>query len=154
MVRYHHRCARRPAGAEPTSAAPVTIEYRAPTVGLEDKVFTIGSVLNDAKFETVKEELGKHFATQSWSDGADAAAAFETLTQPVYDEPAEPDIPERYIAADGGKSKEDPAYKVKLMRYKMLISKYSRNHDEWTKRVKNWKNNRSRVFAIVLQHDF
>ena len=100
----------------------------------------------------VKEELGKHFATHSWSDGADAATAFETLTQPVYDEPAEPDIPERYIAVDGGKSEEEPAYEVKLMRYKIQISKYARNRDEWTKSVKNWKNNRSRMFAIVLQH--
>ena len=96
MVRYHHRRLRRPAAAEPTAAAPVMTEYQAPTVGLEDKVFTIGSALDAAKFETVKEELGKHFATQSWSDGADAAAAFETLTQPVYNEPAEPDISERY----------------------------------------------------------
>ena len=150
MVRYHHSCARQPAATEPTASAPVTTEYRAPTVGLEDKVFTIGSVLDSAKFETVKEELGKHFATQSWSDGADAVAAFETLTQPVYNEPAEPDIPERYITADGGKSKEDPAYEVKLMRYKMKISKYARNNDEWNKSVKNWKNNRSQMLAIVL----
>ena len=116
MVRYHHRRAMRPAAAEPTASAPFTTEYRAPTVGLEDKVFTIGSALDAAKFGTVKEELGRHFATQSWSDGGDAAAAFKTLTQPVYNESAEPDIPERYIAAEGGKSKEDPAYEVKLMR--------------------------------------
>ena len=121
-MRYHHRRARRPAAAEPTAADSVTTEYQVPTVGLEDKVFTIGSALDTAKFETVKEELGKHFAPQSWSDGADAAVAFKTLAQPVYDEPAKPDIPERYIAADGGKSKEDLAYEVKLMRYKMQIS--------------------------------
>ena len=70
----------------------------------------------------------------------------------MHDEPADPDIPERYIAADGGKSEEDPAYEVKLMRYKIQISKYARNHDEWTKSVKNWKNNRSWMFTIVLQH--
>ena len=116
---------RRPAAAEPTAAAPVTTEYRASFIGLEDKVFTIGSALDAAKFETVKEELGKHFATQYWSDGANATAASKTLTQPVYDELAEPDIPERYIAADGGKFEEDPAYEVKLMRYKMQISKYA-----------------------------
>ena len=83
MVRYHHRRARRPAAAEPTAAAPVTTEYRAPTVGLEDKVFRIGRALDAAKFETVREKLGKHFATQSWSDGADAAAAIKTITQHV-----------------------------------------------------------------------
>ena len=48
---------------------------RAPTVGLEDNVFMIGSTLDAAKSETVKEELGKHLATQSWSDGANAKMA-------------------------------------------------------------------------------
>ena len=60
---------------------------------MEDKIFTIGTTADTAKFEVVKEELGKHFATQSWSDGADAAMAFESLTEPSYDEPEEPDIP-------------------------------------------------------------
>ena len=149
MGRYQYRRGRRPAAVEPATKAPVTKEYQAPTVGLEGKAFSIGSTLDAAKFEMVKEELGKHFATQSWSDGADAAAAFETLTQPSYDEPEEPDIPERFIS---GTSDADPAYEVNLMRYKMQISKYARNHDKWTKNVKNWKNNRSRMFAIVLQH--
>ena len=67
MVKYTHRRDRQPAAAEPATKTPVTTEYRAPTVGLEDNVFTIGSA---AKFETVKEELGKHFGTQSWNDGA------------------------------------------------------------------------------------
>ena len=68
-------------------------EYRAPTVGLEDKIFTVGTTADAAKFEMVKEELGKHFTTQPWSDGADAPMAFETLTEPSYLEPREPDIP-------------------------------------------------------------
>ena len=34
----------------------------------------------------------------------------------------------------------------------MQLSMYTRNQDEWSKNVKNWKNNRSRMFAIVLQH--
>ena len=59
-------------------------EYRAPTVELEDKIFTVGTTADAAKFEMVKEELGKHFATQPWSAGADAAMAFETLTEPSY----------------------------------------------------------------------
>ena len=62
----HYNCQdRQPAAAEPALKTPITTEYRAPTVGLEDKIFTIGSTMNAAKFETVKEELGKHFATQS-----------------------------------------------------------------------------------------
>ena len=34
----------------------------------------------------------------------------------------------------------------------MRITKYSKAHEEWTKSEKNWKNNRSCTFAIVLQH--
>eukprot|EP00957_Ditylum_brightwellii_P087862 6690941-Ditylum_brightwellii.AAC.1 len=34
----------------------------------------------------------------------------------------------------------------------MQISKYGREIDKWSKNVKNWKNNHSCMFAIVLQH--
>ena len=93
MGRYQHRRARRTAATPP---APSATEYREPTVGLEDQVFTIGSTKDAAKFELVREEMCKHSSTQSWSDGADSAMAFETLTEPMYDEPAEPVIPERF----------------------------------------------------------
>ena len=64
MPRYQNRRARRSAPqAEPTVKAPDTNTFRAPTVGLEDKIFTIGTTADAAKFEVVKEELGKHFAT-------------------------------------------------------------------------------------------
>ena len=68
-ARYQHQCARRSVAAEPATKAPVTKEYLAPTIGLEDKAFMIGSTMYAVRFEVVKEELGKHFATQSWSDG-------------------------------------------------------------------------------------
>ena len=63
MPRYQNRRARRSAPqAEPAVKAD-TNEFRAPTVGLEDKIFTIGTTADAAKFGVVKEELGKHFAT-------------------------------------------------------------------------------------------
>ena len=64
MGRYQYRRARRPAATEP-APAPSATDYREPTVRLEDQVFTIGSTKDTAKFELVKEELGKHFATKS-----------------------------------------------------------------------------------------
>ena len=106
-------------------------EYLAPTVGLEDKIFTVGTTADAAKYEMVKEELGKHFATQPWSDGADVAMAFVTLTEPSYLEPHEPDIPTKFIVGNDDVSTIDPEYEVKLTRYKMQISKYGREHDEW-----------------------
>ena len=50
---YQHRRARRPAATDP-APAPSPSEYQAPTVGLEDQVFTIGSTKDAAKFELVK----------------------------------------------------------------------------------------------------
>ena len=135
MGRYQHLSARRPAATEPATA-PSATEYRAPTVGLEDQVFTIGSTKDAAKFELVKEELGKHFAIQSWSDVADAAMAFETLTEPMYDEPTEPVIPERFYKYKDN-SVEDPEYEIKFLRYRMKLSIYTRNHEDFSKNVKN-----------------
>ena len=130
MARY--RNCRAQQGATEPAAKAVATQYRAPTAGLEDKVFTIGSTLDAAKFETVKEELGKHFATQSWSDGADAAAAFENLTETMYEEPMEPDVPKKRIGEE-----ENPDYDVELLRYKMRITQYTTAHGEWTKSLKN-----------------
>ena len=105
-----------------------------------------------AKLEMVKEELGKYFAAQPWSEGADTMMAFESLAEPSYLEPWEPDILVKFVIGADDKSKEDPEYEVKLLRYKMQISKYGRDLDEWSKNVKNWKNNCSHMFAIVFQH--
>ena len=38
------------------------------------------------------------------------------------------------------------------MRYRIHTTKYARCDDEYAKLVKNWKNNCSRMFAIILQH--
>ena len=107
MGRYQHRRARRPAATAPAADPSAATEYQAPSVGLADQVFTIGSTKYAAKFELVKEELGKHFATQSWIDGADAAMEFETLTERMCNEPSEPVIPERFYNYKD-KSVEDP----------------------------------------------
>eukprot|EP00957_Ditylum_brightwellii_P112283 8560998-Ditylum_brightwellii.AAC.1 len=75
-----------------------------------------------------------------------------TLTEPTYPEPQEPDISAKFIIDADDVSTQDPEYKVKLMCYKMQISKYVRVVDEWLKSIKNWKNNCSCMFVIVLQH--
>ena len=103
-----------------TSATKSMTEYRAPTVGLEDQVFTFVKLKDAAKFEVVKEELGKHFSTQTWNNVSDAARSFAALKEPVYIEPNEPPLPTRLIHntnMDGTiKTKEDPEYKSKYQR--------------------------------------
>lgn len=115
MPRYQNWRARRPAAhAGPVAKALDTNEYRSPAVGLEDKIFTISTTANAAQFEVVKEELGKHFATKPWSCWAGAAIVFETLTEPSYNDPKEPDFPIKMIS-NGDKKTEDPEYEAKLM---------------------------------------
>ena len=113
-----------------------TNEFRAPTVGLEDKIFTIGTTADAAKFEVVKEELGKHFATQPWSDGADAVMAFESLTEPSYDEPEEPDFPLKMVDYIGDKKVEDHEYELKLIWNRIHAIKYARCDNEYPQNVK------------------
>ena len=125
--------------AEPATKVPDTNAFRAPTVGLEDMIFTIGTSADAAKFEVVKEELGKHFATQSWNDGVDAAQAFDKLIEPSYEQPEEPEFPSKMVLDAEGKSTgvEDPEYDAKVARYRMRVTKYSRCDAEYEKLVKN-----------------
>ena len=85
---YH---AKKPAAAEASDNTSTT-DYRAPTFGLEDQFFTFGKAKYAAKFEVVKEELGKQFSTQTWNDGDDSARAFETSKDPVYIDPTDPPL--------------------------------------------------------------
>ena len=66
-----------------TSDTKITTEYRSPTVGLEDQFFTFGKTKDAAKFEVVKEELGKNFSNQTCSKLSDATRAFETSKESV-----------------------------------------------------------------------
>ena len=133
-----------------------TTDYRAPTIGLEDQFFTFGKTKGAAKFEFVKEELGKHFATQTWNNGADAARSFETSKEPVYIEPNEPPLPTRFIHNNNTdctiKTDEDTEYEGKSQQYNMLTNMFAADYREWKYNVKYWKVNKYRMFAILLQH--
>ena len=129
MTRYQNCRSRRPVPqAEPATKILDTNAFRAPTVGLENMMFTLGTTADAAKFEVVKEELGKNISTQSWSDGVDAAMAFDTLKEPSYREPEEPEFPLKMIDGVGDQKVEDPEYEVKLIQYRIRAQKYAR----WT----------------------
>ena len=156
---------RQPAAAASANTT-ITNECCEPTAGLEDMVFTIGKTKDFARFEVIKEELGKYFATQSWSDAADAARTFEVLVEPVYTEPTELDLSKRILtavkvtntSADGVVTKTiapgevDTEYDSKAHRYCMPISRYSCEHDKWKSSVRHLEENKSRIFVILLQY--
>ena len=123
---------------------------------MDDQIFTFGKKKYAAKFEVVKEEQGKNFPTQTWNNGSDAARAFDTSKEPVYIKPNEPPLPTRFVKNMNMdvtiRSKEVPEYESKSQRYTILTSMFATDHREWKDIVKNWKANKSRMFAILLQH--
>ena len=50
------------------------------------------------------------------------------------------------------RSEEDPEYKSKAHRCKMLTTIFATDHREWKDNVKYWKANKSRMFAILIHH--
>ena len=104
----------------------------------------------------MKEELGKHFSTQTCNNRSDASRAFDASKEPVYIEPNEPPLPTRFIHNTNTditiKTKEDPEYESKSQRYNMLTTIFATDHIDWKFNAKHWKANKSRMFAILLQH--
>ena len=110
-------------------------------------VFTIGTSKDAFRFEVVNKELGKQLATQSWSDGVDAERAFKIFEEPIYNKPTEPELLLRLLKQEPvigtygvvveSPQVEDPEYKSKSHRYRIHISMYSRDHDEWKRSVKH-----------------
>ena len=68
----------------PKQGAPKSgSSFKAPTVGLESAVFSIGSTRNAAAFEETKSKLSRYVGTQSWRGSALAALAIEKLAVPL-----------------------------------------------------------------------
>ena len=49
-------------------------------------------------------------------------------------------------------TKEYPEYESKSQRYKMLTTMFATDNREWKDNVEHWKENKSRMFAILIQH--
>ena len=69
--------------------------FQAPTKGLEDKVFTMGTVEAAATFDEVREQLARHIAQQSWAGAGRAGKAFDEMQWPPSTAPARPLLPMR-----------------------------------------------------------
>ena len=78
------------------------------------------------------------------------------MKEPVYIDPTEPTLTTRFVKntnTDGTiRSEEYPEYISKAQRYRMLTTMFATDHRKWKDNVKHWKANKSRMFAILLQH--
>merc|ERR1711966_54000 len=74
-----------------------TMEFTAPTSGLEDVFFTWGTAKDAAKFEDTVSKLARHVGTSPWPQSLVASKAMSTLKSPEFEEP---EIPTREYWAD------------------------------------------------------
>ena len=74
-----------------------TVNFTAPTSGLEDVFFTWGTAKDAAKFEDTVSKLARHVGTSPWPQSSVASKAMTTLKSPEFEEPS---IPTREYWAD------------------------------------------------------
>ena len=119
-------------GARQANEKKLLAPFRAPTVGMEETFFTIGSTRDAAKFEETKLKLSRYIQANWKEGGADIGRALEDLIVPDYEEPMDP-------------TPEQEASKVFMVKWEGLYKAYKRNKDQWNENVK-------KAYALVLMH--
>ena len=100
MGKKNKRRQRNTAGAGSSGSAGTT-KFTAPTSGLEDMYFTLGTAKNAAKFEDTVSKLARHVGTLPWPQSLVAPKAISTLQTPEF---VEPMIPTQEYLADPGRT--------------------------------------------------
>ena len=117
--------------SQPESAAA---KFKSTIIGLEHKVFTIGTAKDAAAFEETKTSIARYVGTQSWRGSAAASSALETLTEPSIILKVRPKLEKE---GDIELFKLDTAIWLEDMKEHRVESTA-------------WKENKSRMYNIVL----
>ena len=170
MAKPHRRGrgARR-SGASSTNSNPSIDSsggYKAPTAGYEDVLYAHGTTKAAALFVTVNTKLARYVSVQSWGGATIAGQAMEklvelTLIEPTRPSPTkefkniergqvpDPDNEGQMIAGDVSvtRTRDVP---VTLLKGQMDINMI--HYKVWLEETRQWKNNRARLYALILQH--
>jgi predicted Fe-S protein YdhL (DUF1289 family) len=104
-------------------------EFKAPTSGLEDKVFKVGDAKDAADFADVKKAIGRYCGVNFKSGGNMAQQAIEKLVEPTIEDPKDP---------PSGDKKAELIWQFDL--------------EEALKKKKAWKDAKERAYQLVLSH--
>ena len=110
-------------GGQDNPAKKLLAPCLAPTVGMEEIFFTIGSTMDAAKFKVTKLKLSRYIHA-NWKEGrADVGRALKDLMAPDYKEPMDP-------------TPEQEANRVFMIKWEGVYKAYKRNKDQWDENVK------------------
>ena len=128
--------------------------------------FTYGTNEAAAGYEKVLANIVRHVAVQGWTGGDKACVALETGVEPVLVKPTPPPIPQpKYIKkelkpqSDGTEKEVDTLVELteiefwtKKEEYYLAKTEYDNDVKDYRANKKNWEENKSRMFNLVLQH--
>ena len=140
--------------------------YKAPTTGYEDVLYAHGTTKAAALFVTVNTKLARYVSVQSWGGATIAGQAMEKLAEPTLIEPTRPSLREEFENAERGPvpDPDNPGQtiegditmtrtrEVPDTRMKSLMDIYMIHYKVWLEETRQWKNNRARLYALILQH--
>jgi hypothetical protein len=170
MAKPHRRVrgARR-SGASSTNSNPPMVSsggYEAPTAGYEDVLYAHGTTKAAALIVTVNMKLARYVSVQSWGGATIAGQAMEKLAEPTLIEPARPSPTEEYENIEKGQV-PDPDNEGQSIEGNVSVTRtrdvpdslikaqmdiYMIHYKHWLEETRQWKNNRARLYALILQH--
>ena len=138
----------------------------APTSGLENVTFSLGTTRDTARFKDTLDKLAKHVGTWHVYEAANAAKAMKYMAEPVFMHPVRPQrnyyefltdqkISDRETMVKTSdqfnygqlntKFVDDAEWKLDLDLFLVVQKKYDKYQDAWIE-------NRDRTYNLVLQH--
>eukprot|EP00956_Cyclotella_meneghiniana_P026461 scaffold57247_cov37-Cyclotella_meneghiniana.AAC.7 len=120
------------------ATAPKQEKYKAPTPGLEQLVFTIGTAEDATNFTKVKDALAEYIGgSGKYKYGTEYAVnAVNDLVEPTFVEPADP-IP-----------KSDPPTVAEIKAHKRWDEEFA----QYLANERAWKDVKVKIFQLILQH--
>ena len=140
-----------------------TVNFTAPTSGLEDVFFTWGTAKDAAKFEDTVSKLARHVGTSPWPQSSVASKAMSTLKSPEFQEPTIPTReywkdPEQTIKT---KDKTRPGPESTVVNNVPVledwerglgVEQYKADRKVYSEQVMAWKENKAKCYYLVLSH--
>ena len=169
MAKSRSRRSKRGGNKTSSEAAPSNDSgggYEAPTSGYEDVLYAHGTTKAAAVFGTVNTKLARYVSVQSWTGATIAGTAMEKMAEPKLIALQLPSPDEEYDSTED-QEVDDPDDVGKKMTIRVTVRKtrpkqsailkmetdvYMLHYKVWITEDQAWKTNRSRLYALILQH--
>ena len=129
---------------------PAMEKFKAPTTGLTDVYFTMGTNEDAANFNDTKKRLARHVGTCNYRGAAASSLVTETMTPRIFTTSKRPYEPtfkdEDKVKFSGGQEK------LSIINYGFIMANYIKDPKETRLEERDWKENGPKLWNLVLSH--